>query len=104
MTTNRLYHTLMQHIEQILGQERVTRRRVLAWLMVSLFLARCLHASRLANKIPGPAKKASKGERLRRWLNNRAVRVRAWYEPLAHQLIAQANAQGQPLRLIMGVV
>lgn len=101
MTTNHLYHMLMQQIEQIIPQERITRRRVLAWLMTCLFLGRNPHAARLGNKIPGQAKKSSKAERLRRWLNNKAVRVRDWYEPVAHQLIGQATASGRPLRLIV---
>ncbi len=101
MTTNQLYHTLMRQIEQIIPQERITRKRVLAWLMTCLFLGRNPHAARLGNKIPGRAKKPSKAERLRRWLNNKAVRVRDWYEPIARQLIAQATASGQPLRLIV---
>lgn len=101
MTTNQLYHTLMQQITQIIPKERITRRRVLAWLMTCLFLGRNPHAARLGNKIPGKAKKPSKAERLRRWLSNKAVRVRDWYEPVARQLIEQATASGQPLRLIV---
>ena len=101
MTTNQLYHTLMQQIEQIIPKERITRKRVLAWLMTGLFLGRNPHAARLGNKIPGQAKKPSKAERLRRWLNNKAVRVRDWYEPIARQLIARATASGQPLCLIV---
>lgn len=101
MTTDQLYHTLMQHIEQLHGQERITRRRGLAWLMTCMFHGRSSYASRIGNKIPGPAKKTSKGERLRRWLSNKAVRVRYWYEPLAHQLITQATRHGQPLRLLV---
>jgi len=91
----------MQQIEQIIPKERITRKRVLAWLMTCLFLGRNPHAARLGNKIPGKAKKTSKAERLRRWLNNTAVRVRDWYEPIARQLIEQATAFGQPLRLIV---
>lgn len=101
MTTNRLYHTLMQQIEQILPNERITRRRVLAWLMTCLFFGRNPYAARLGNKIPGKAKKPSKAERLRRWLKNKHVHVRRWYEPLARQLINQAMASNQPLRLIV---
>lgn len=101
MTTNRLYHTLMQQIEQIVPNERITRRRVLAWLMTCLFLGRNPYAARLGNKIPGQAKKTSKAERLRRWLNNRHVHVRRWYRLIAEQLIEQATASGHPLRLIV---
>jgi hypothetical protein len=34
-------------------------------------------------------------------LNNKQVRVRDWYEPVARQLIQQATASGRPLRLIV---
>ncbi len=87
MTTSQLYHTLIQQIEQIIPKERITRKRVLAWLITCLFLGCSPHAARLGNKIPGKAKKTSKAERLRRWLSNTAVRVRDWYEPIAQQLI-----------------
>jgi Transposase DDE domain len=101
MTTDRLYHTLMQLIGQLHSKERITRRRGLAWLLACLFHGRSPYASRLGNKIPGPAKKTSKGERLRRWLSNKAIRVRHWYEPLARRLVAQASQHDQSLRLIV---
>ena len=101
MTTNQLYHTLMERIEQLLSDERVTRIRGLAWLMACLYVGCHPHMQRLGNKIPGAAKKGSKGERLRRWLSNGAVRVRGWYEPLARQLLEQASRHGQPVRLLV---
>ena len=101
MTTNTLYHKLMQQISQVMGPERITQRRGLAWLMVCLYLGRSPHIERIANKIPGPAKKRSKGERLRRWLNNTAVKVDHWYEPIARQLVAAAMAANQSVRLIV---
>lgn len=100
MTTNSLYHKLMQAISQVVGQERITQQRGLAWLMTCLYLGRSPHIERIANKIPGPARKRSKGERLRRWLNNSAVKVRHWYEPVARQLLA-ATAEEQSVRLIV---
>ena len=101
MMTNQLYHTLMQQIEQILPAERITRKRVLAWLMTGLFLGRNPYANRLGNKIPGKAKKMSKAVRLRRWLHNKDVRVREWYAPIVCPLIAQAVKSQQTLRLIL---
>lgn len=100
MTTNILYHKLMQAISQVVGQERITQQRGLAWLMACLYLGRSPHIERIANKIPGRARKRSKGERLRRWLNNSAVKVRHWYEPVARQLLA-ATAGEQSVRLII---
>lgn len=101
MTTNTLYHKLMTQISQVLGQERVTQRRGLAWLMTCLYLGRSPHIERIANKIPGPAKKRSKGERLRRWVSNSAVNVRQWYETTARELLTAAGAEGRCIRLII---
>ena len=101
MTINRLYHKLMQKIDQLLPDERVTRKRVLAWLMATLFFGQSAYASRLSNQIPGRAKNPSKSARFHRWLKNKAVRARSWYEPIAKQLIDQAVESGHPIRLIV---
>lgn len=101
MTTNQLYHTLMRQIGQVVNGQRITQQRGLAWLMTCLYLGRSPHLERIANKIPGPAKRRSKGERLRRWVNNSAVNVRRWYGPVARQLLAAAGAEGRPVRLII---
>lgn len=102
MTTNTLYHSLMHQIKQLWEQERVTTRRGLAWLMTCLYLGRSSSIERIANKIQGQAKKKSKGERLRRWLDKSAVNVRQWYEPVARQLLTAAMGDdGRPLQLIV---
>lgn len=101
MTINRLYHKLMNQIDQLLPDERVTRKRVLAWFMATLFFGQSAYASRLSNQIPGQAKNPSKSARFHRWLKNKAVRVRCWYEPIAKQLIDQAVRSGNPIRLIV---
>jgi hypothetical protein len=72
---NQLYNNLMQSIMQILGDERITRLRVLGWLMVGLYLSNRPHSNRLASQIVGSAKKLSKAKRLRRWLSNAKVRM-----------------------------
>lgn len=101
MKTNQLYDTLMEQIEQILPKQRVTRLRVLAWLMTALFYSKSPHTNRLGNQIAGTAKKTSNAERIRRWLNNRAVGVRQWYKPVALQLIQQVSQHGGSIRLII---
>lgn len=101
MTINQLYLKLMRQIDQLLPNERVTRKRVLAWLIFALFYGRSAHASKISNKIPGQAKKPSKAARFHRWLKNRAVRPRLWYESVARNLIRQAVMSGQPIRLIV---
>ena len=101
MTINQLYLKLMHQIDQLLPNERITRKRVLAWLMATLFYGRSAHASKISNKIPGQAKKPSKAARFHRWLKNAAVRTRLWYEPVAKNLLNQTVTSGQPIRLIV---
>lgn len=101
MTINQLYLKLMHQIDQLQPNERVTRKRVLAWLIATLFYGRSAHASKISNKIPGQAKKPSKAARFHRWLKNKAVRPRCWYEPVAKSLMNQVAASGHPIRLIV---
>lgn len=101
MTNTQLYHTLMKQIEHVIPSERITRKRLFAWLMVAMFWGRTPQMSRLANKLPGPSQKKSKAEKLRRWLHNRHVRVRQWYKPIAQALIKQAAQSGKPIILIV---
>lgn len=100
MSINRLYSTWFQRIRQLHPNERVTRTRTFAWLMVGIYRSRSVHLSQIASKIPGRAVLVSAVRRLSRWLDNPAVRVREWYHPLAHNLLqAMANSTGE-VRLI----
>ena len=94
MGTSQTYHSLFRQIRQLRPEERITRLRTLTWLMVGILWARSVHLSRIANHMLGPAQRTSKEQRLRRWLKNRAVRVRHWYEPVARSLLAAAAKQG----------
>ncbi|MCZ7542189.1 MAG: IS4 family transposase [Anaerolineae bacterium] len=51
-----------------------------------------MHLSLIARKLPVRAKKASLEKRLRRLLNNGAIRPRQWYRPIAVRLIAAASS------------
>ena len=101
MSINHLYHNLFQRIRQLRPQERITRIRNMAWLMNGIFLSRSVHLSRIASKIPGTAVLNSSSLRVRRFLDNPAVRVRDWYEPVARDLLqSQAKSSGT-IRLIL---
>lgn len=101
MSTNQLYHTCFEQIQQLRPDEWVTRLRNLAWLMVGILKSRSVHLSRIANEIPGQAKEQSMVRRLSRFLANPAVRVREWYEPIARMLLeAMAQTVGE-IRLIV---
>ena len=60
-----------------------------------------MHLSKVAGKIPGSAKLVSITRRLSRFLDNPAVQVREWYEPIARPwLQAQWHCLGE-IRLIV---
>ena len=92
MTVIQTYHTMIEKIQHIVPTGHVYRERNLAWFMTGIFHSRSVHTSKVANKMPGQAKKVSRTRRLSRFLNNDAVRVREWYQPTAIKLL-QAAAQ-----------
>jgi len=100
MSTNHLYHTWFNWIEQLRPDERVTRLRNLTWLLVGIYRSKAVHLSKVALKIPGDANVLSITRRLSRFLDNPAIRVREWYEPIARDVLqAMANTVGE-IRLI----
>jgi hypothetical protein len=101
MAITDMYHTCFDKIRQLRPKERVTRVENMAWLLAGLFVGQCVHLSHIARKIPGPSKKLSKVKMLSRLLNNRHIQVRAWYEPVARDLLATAVNHGQTVRLLV---
>ena len=99
MSITNLYNTWMPKIKQMLPGERITRIRVLAWLLAGIFESKSVHLSKVASKIPGKARLVSVTRRLDRFLESPAFRVRDWYEPIAKRLLAQRA--GQEYRLLV---
>ena len=99
MSITNLYNTWMSKIKQMLPGERITRIRVLAWLLAGIFESKSVHLSKVASKIPGKARLVSVTRRLDRFLESPAFRVRDWYEPIAKRLLAQRA--GQEYRLLV---
>ena len=100
MSINHLYHTWFSQIKQLRRGERVTRLRNLAWLLVGIYNSKSVHLSKIALKIQGKANTLSITRRLSRFLDNPAIRVREWYEPIARSILqALANTVGE-IRLI----
>jgi len=99
MPITELYHIWNQKISQLRPGERITRVRNFTWLVIGMYKSRPVHLSKIADKIPGTAYLPSVTRRLSRFLDNPAIRVRAWYEPIAQSLIHRL-AQGE-LRLIV---
>jgi hypothetical protein len=101
MSVNRLYLTWVERIKQLHPKERITRIKNIAWLMTGIFASHSVHLSQIANKISGPACLNSHIQRLSRFLDNTAVRVREWYEPIAVMLLERVVAAGQEVRLVV---
>jgi hypothetical protein len=76
-------------LRELRPDERVTRIRNFSWLLVGLYESRSVHLSKVADKIPGTACLPSVTRRMRRLLNNPAIQVRDWYEPLAKTILQQ---------------
>jgi hypothetical protein len=93
------YHKALQQLRQWLPQERITRLRNMALLILGLQLSGAIHLPWIVRKWPIAGKVPSLTNRLRRFLNNNHVAVRDWYHPLAQQLLAVFA--GKEVRLII---
>ena len=102
MPINQLHLTLQRLLLQLRPGERITRVRNWSRLLVGLCLSKSVHLSKIANKIPTEATLPSATRRLSRLLENAAIRVRDWYEPIARSLLEGAAAKGEgEIRLIV---
>ena len=101
MTNNlQLYHKTVAQLCQWLPNERITRLRNMALLLVGLQQARGIHLSQIVNQWPCViGKLPSLVNRIGRFLRNPHVEVRRWYEPLAKLLVKQFK--GRPIRMII---
>ena len=96
MPINQLYDTWKTKILELRPGQRITQIRAFAWLMIGIYLSRSVSMSRIAGKIPGEAKLTSVTRRLSRLMDNPAIRVREWYEPITRQwLEAQFRCRGE---------
>lgn len=89
MQISRLYDTWKTRIMKLRPGQRITQIRAFVWLVVGIYQSRSVCLSRIACKIPGEAKLTSATRRLSRLLDNPAIRVREWYEPIARQWLEQ---------------
>ena len=101
MPTNTLYHTWFQRIQELRPGQRITQIRNFVWLLVGIHQSRSVCLSRIAGKIPGPAKLVSTTRRLSRLLDNPAVRVRDWYKPISQQWLETQFRRLGEIRLIV---
>jgi hypothetical protein len=101
MPTNPLYDTWKRRIQELRPGQRITQIRIFVWLMIGIYQSRSVCLSRIAGKIPGPAKLLSTTRRLSRLLDNPAIRVREWYAPIAREWLKNQFRFLGEIRLIV---
>src|SRR5688572_3866139 len=96
LSNSKLYSIWRKELAQLVGQKYQKYRLTnLVLLVVGIFQAKSVYLSVIARKIPIRAKKLSLMKRLERFLANPVFRVRAWYRPVAEQLVKAAGSAGQ---------
>lgn len=100
MSSNQAYHTWVERILQCRPHERITRVRNLANLLMGIWESKSVHLSHIATKIPSLATLPSVTRRLARFLENPALRVREWYQPIVCDLLQTTAQSVGEIRLI----
>ena len=90
-----IYSSVDLALEQLVPNECDSRLTNMAFLMVGIVGAHSVQTGRLAAYIPLHIKKLSIVRRMERFLDNGAIRVRSWYEPIVHWLIQAASVSGE---------
>jgi hypothetical protein len=70
-------------------------------MMAGIYESRSVHLSKIAGKVLGNAKLLSIVRRFERFLDNKAIEVREWYEPIARRWIEAQWKQLGEIRLIV---
>lgn len=82
-----LYHQWEDQLKSLYEWQRPEHRKVLAWLMVGIFVAKDVCLERLGIALPQEAKPESVGQQFRRWLKNPKIDERMIYDPVARQVL-----------------
>src|SRR5260370_28883516 len=93
--SQRMYSSVYLALVQLLPSEVDSRLTNMALLMMGIFGAHSVQTGKLAASIPLHIKKLSIVRRMERFLDNGAVRVRSWYEPIARWLVQAASVTGE---------
>jgi len=101
MPTNHLYDTWIQQIRELRPHQRKTQIQNFVLLLYGIYMSKSVTLSKIASKIPGRAKLLSTFRRIERFLDNPAIRVREWYEPIAKEWLAKQAATIGEIHLIV---
>lgn len=88
-STRQLYHEWSEQLIGLWDWKRPEHRKVLAWLMVAIFVGKDVCLDRLGLHLPREAKPESIGQQFRRWLKNDEIDSRLIYDPIARDIISK---------------
>lgn len=90
---HQLYHEWAEQLIALFGWQRPEHRKVLAWLMVAIYVGQDVCLDRLGLALPREAKPESVGQQFRRWLKNKAIDPRLIYDPVARQVVGKQRCR-----------
>jgi hypothetical protein len=88
-----LYHEWAEQLTTLFGWKRPEHRKVLAWLMVAIYVGKDVCLDRLGLNLPCEAKPESVGQQFRRWLKNEAINPRLIYDPVARDVVRKMRCR-----------
>jgi len=92
-SVHQLYHQLNEQLIELWSWKRPEHRKVLAWLMVAIFVGKDVCIDRLGVNLPREAKPESIGQQFRRWLKNKAIDERLIYDPIARNVLQKVRCR-----------
>jgi Transposase DDE domain len=101
MPINETYRTWKARICELRPKQRMTQVQNFVWLVVGIYHSHSVNLSRIAGKVIGVAKNVSTVRRLSRFLANKAIDVRRWYQPIAKAWLQSQFERVGEIRLIV---
>jgi len=92
-SVGKLYHEWSEQLSTLFGWKRPEHRKVLAWLLVAIYVSKDVCLDRLGLHLPRGAKPESVGQQFRRWLKNKAIDPRLIYDPVARDIVRKMRCR-----------
>lgn len=89
----KLYHAWSEQLRGLFEWQRPEHRKVLAWLMVGIYVGKDVCLDRIGLNLPREAKPESIGQQFRRWLKNKALDPRLIYDPVARDVVRKMRCR-----------
>ena len=98
-SSRKLYQSFSAQLTDLFDWQRPEHRKVLAWLMVGIFVGKDVCLDRLGLHLPREAKPESVGQQFRRWLKNDSIDPRLIYDPVARSIIQRLRCRPLHIQL-----